>query len=119
MERFLLEDVGLDRRTAAELMASLHYAIILESGIKELFQLLREYHVPIDPANLPVIADLLSGLANSTRIWSNNGHTPDEIFNLYERQQLKDLPLNKAAKIGRNDPCPCGSGKKYKRCCGR
>ena len=22
-------------------------------------------------------------------------------------------------KIGRNDPCPCGSGRKYKRCCGR
>lgn len=26
---------------------------------------------------------------------------------------------NTAAKVGRNDPCPCGSGKKYKRCCGR
>ncbi len=25
----------------------------------------------------------------------------------------------KSAKIGRNDPCPCGSGKKYKQCCGR
>jgi hypothetical protein len=24
-----------------------------------------------------------------------------------------------AARVGRNDPCPCGSGKKYKRCCGR
>ena len=24
-----------------------------------------------------------------------------------------------APKIGRNDPCPCGSGKKYKNCCGR
>ncbi|HEX8403830.1 MAG TPA: UPF0149 family protein [Duganella sp.] len=24
----------------------------------------------------------------------------------------------KAAKVGRNDPCPCGSGKKYKKCCG-
>ena len=23
------------------------------------------------------------------------------------------------SKIGRNDPCPCGSGKKYKKCCGR
>jgi uncharacterized protein len=23
------------------------------------------------------------------------------------------------SKIGRNEPCPCGSGKKYKRCCGR
>jgi preprotein translocase subunit SecA len=25
----------------------------------------------------------------------------------------------KTPKVGRNDPCPCGSGKKYKRCCGR
>ena len=25
----------------------------------------------------------------------------------------------KVTKIGRNDPCPCGSGKKYKNCCGR
>ena len=25
----------------------------------------------------------------------------------------------KKAKVGRNDPCPCGSGKKYKNCCGR
>jgi len=25
----------------------------------------------------------------------------------------------KTKKIGRNDPCPCGSGKKYKYCCGR
>ena len=26
--------------------------------------------------------------------------------------------VKKSAKIGRNDPCPCGSGKKYKKCCG-
>lgn len=25
----------------------------------------------------------------------------------------------KQKKVGRNDPCPCGSGKKYKRCCGK
>ena len=25
----------------------------------------------------------------------------------------------KKEKVGRNDPCPCGSGKKYKKCCGR
>ncbi|MGQ9733412.1 MAG: SEC-C metal-binding domain-containing protein, partial [Candidatus Zipacnadales bacterium] len=24
----------------------------------------------------------------------------------------------KGRKVGRNDPCPCGSGKKYKKCCG-
>ena len=27
-------------------------------------------------------------------------------------------PVKKAVKVGRNDPCPCGSGKKYKKCCG-
>jgi len=26
--------------------------------------------------------------------------------------------VNKDEKVGRNDPCPCGSGKKYKKCCG-
>ncbi len=31
----------------------------------------------------------------------------------------KKQPVRKAAKVGRNDPCPCGSGKKYKHCCGR
>jgi len=28
-------------------------------------------------------------------------------------------PVKKEKKVGRNDPCPCGSGKKYKKCCGR
>ena len=33
---------------------------------------------------------------------------------------VKKGPVRReSAKIGRNDPCPCGSGKKYKMCCGR
>ena len=31
---------------------------------------------------------------------------------------VKRTPV-KRQKVGRNDPCPCGSGKKYKNCCGR
>lgn len=34
-----------------------------------------------------------------------------------EKQTVKK-PIKKAEKVGRNDPCPCGSGKKYKKCCG-
>ena len=30
----------------------------------------------------------------------------------------KKQPVKKGQKVGRNDPCPCGSGKKYKKCCG-
>lgn len=35
------------------------------------------------------------------------------------REQKKSGTIVKGAKIGRNDPCPCGSGKKYKQCCGK
>ena len=31
----------------------------------------------------------------------------------------KQMPVKKEVTVGRNDPCPCGSGKKYKKCCGR
>ncbi|REJ24550.1 MAG: preprotein translocase subunit SecA [Bacillaceae bacterium] len=33
--------------------------------------------------------------------------------------QTKKKPVRKAKEVGRNEPCPCGSGKKYKHCCGR
>ena len=35
------------------------------------------------------------------------------------KEQKKSGTVVKGPKIGRNDPCPCGSGKKYKHCCGR
>ncbi len=78
---------------------------------------------------------LVTELANHTRIWENNGHTPNEIFEKYEKPYLRPLPEaefpglrngkphlkvipgGKSRKAGRNDPCPCGSGKKYKHCC--
>mgnify|MGYP000059820033 CR=1 FL=1 len=49
--------------------------------------------------------------------WSN-------IFDDEKRKQIKkDFNRSKMVivgeKIGRNDPCPCGSGKKYKKCCGK
>lgn len=72
-------------------------------------------------------------LYNNTRQWVLKGHTPNELFQ-EERKYLKPLPvepfkigqpnskvidLPTRTKVGRNDPCPCGSGKKYKKCCGK
>jgi uncharacterized protein len=39
----------------------------------------------------------------------------------YWRDPAQGLPRRepvRAAKVGRNDPCPCGSGSKFKKCCG-
>jgi len=47
----------------------------------------------------------------------------DELLSKERRKELyweqkKSGTIVKEKKIGRNDPCPCGSGKKYKKCCG-
>jgi preprotein translocase subunit SecA len=34
------------------------------------------------------------------------------------QEKKKTIVVRKAEKVGRNDLCPCGSGKKYKKCCG-
>ena len=48
----------------------------------------------------------------------------DKIFDKEKKHELyleqkKSGTIVKGPKIGRNDPCPCGSGKKYKQCCGK
>lgn len=43
--------------------------------------------------------------------------TPERRKELYREQKASGTVV-KDKKIGRNDPCPCGSGKKYKKCCG-
>ena len=50
----------------------------------------------------------------------------DTVFMALKSEIRKEAPraprplvLQKKVKVGRNDPCPCGSGKKYKNCCGR
>ena len=58
-------------------------------------------------------ADWLYGLEE----W-NDILDADKQKKLYKEQKLSGTVF-KDKKIGRNDPCPCGSGKKYKYCCGR
>ncbi len=66
--------------------------------------------------------DLLFNLHNNTRIWENRGHTPNELSKgltppTKEMFFEKPSSTKRPKKVGRNDPCPCGSGKKYKHCC--
>ncbi len=46
------------------------------------------------------------------------GVEPDEAEDISDFERLMNpVPPARSQKVGRNDPCPCGSGKKYKRCC--
>lgn len=58
-------------------------------------------------------ADWLFGLSEWSSVLSEEKKR--EITREYRASQI----FVREVKIGRNDPCPCGSGKKYKNCCGR
>ena len=44
---------------------------------------------------------------------------PSDVVSEAAAAAEKAKPVRTGPKVGRNDPCPCGSGKKYKQCCGR
>jgi uncharacterized protein YecA (UPF0149 family) len=45
-------------------------------------------------------------------------HGSKSVFFTDEPEVEEEAQPVASSKIGRNDPCPCGSGKKYKKCCG-
>ena len=55
---------------------------------------------------------------DTARAMQGKGHLPEEA-QVPEREKKPQTVRREEPKIGRNDPCPCGSGKKYKNCCGR
>ena len=64
--------------------------------------------------------------SNTIPRWIMKGFSSKEISAKYERPRLQPLPsepfnpfASRSANVGRNDPCPCGSGKKFKNCHGK
>lgn len=51
--------------------------------------------------------------------WEYNEQDEQACSDFRKRHNTKFLSINRHKKIGRNDPCPCGSGLKYKKCCGK
>lgn len=71
----------------------------------------------------------LMELHNNTPMWVLKGNTPSDLSPV-EHEHLQPepsggdkesnvIPIRKNIKVGRNEPCICGSGKKYKKCCGK
>ena len=44
--------------------------------------------------------------------------SPERFLDSRKSKEKNHWNKKRSSKIGRNDPCPCGSGKKYKKCCG-
>ena len=124
---------------AEELCEEIHKILHVGPDMQEVMNTLNYWGIDFkDMDQLNELTALLMKFANNIRIWENNGHTPEEISRKFEKPNMKPLPKKPfdfkktgngegdngdeavgTKKVGRNEPCPCGSGKKYKKCCGK
>lgn len=63
----------------------------------------------------PELADLMEWVCKH-----NSAAKPQDRIVVDMDAETADYAVKRALpKVGRNDPCPCGAGKKYKKCCGK
>ena len=84
---------------------------------------LRLFHETQDSINEQILR-LIPNISEGAFVRDASQGKMQEIHNqaksIVQNNQSNTLsvPIAKSMKVGRNDPCPCGSGKKYKKCCG-
>lgn len=128
--RYVLHRYEIDREQADLMAEEIVDATKNGSSLAGVIELAQEF---IDMPNLETVnavTNLLVPLMNSTKQWAIKGYSPEELsakrasasmlLNHVPNQvrQAEVIDLQSKKKIGRNDPCPCESGKKFKKCCG-
>lgn len=119
VHRFMGDAFGFSKRTLEGYQEVKNY-ITYGNGISELNSIFEKHHLLFtSEVQLKEFINLIMLAKNNTRIWENNGYTPLELHEITigRDKNVAQYPLMQKQKVGRNDPCPCGSGKKYKKCC--
>lgn len=126
--QFFLSRYEMTKEEADMIVEECVYAKRIGEEPKDILEYLQSR---VEIANIEALRDMMDGvvdLMNNTRDWFLKGYTPVELRpenqNHLQTPSSKDAKIidfhaKKKQKIGRNDPCPCGSNKKYKKCCGK
>lgn len=95
----------------------------------KLFKEFSQYHTFKSEKELTRALEAFQEMNNGIPRFFLKGWSSNEVLRQKESRTFSPLPLDigqtktppppSGLKIGRNDPCPCGSGKKFKNCCGR
>lgn len=112
LQRALREMFIIDKEILKDEMDSFTISIKNEMPMEKSINLFLDAYEIDNEEEKNIFAYELEHLAKSIKRWSLNGYSENEITKLEQR-------VVNEVKIGRNDPCLCGSKKKYKKCCGR
>jgi uncharacterized protein YecA (UPF0149 family) len=113
---YLNEFVFDDEEEAEDFVDDVYYACAMQIPGQPLtseFRGVIEKHGLMNKQQTTDVLQMMMDVNNHARCWVNNGFTPSELAQEYGLPASR--PFHK--KTGPNDPCPCGSGKKYKKCC--
>lgn len=123
---YLTNNYDISRVHAEEIVEL--YLMDIKNGIEptDLLEYIKEQFEIPDKSTLEIFLFHINNLKYHSHQWILKGHIPMKLFaqekksneELTEKQE-KIVPLHTNVKIRRNELCPCGSGRKYKKCCGK
>ena len=122
LRRFLDERIpdGQDDYSFADAAAQEFVLTAIESGsIAEVYRLADDLGVAYccaDDTRLPL---LLTNMFNAVPSWENNGWSAQELYEQLTGRRMFYNDDGSLKRVGADDPCPCGSGKRFRECCGR
>lgn len=131
-EKILSNPAEVIEGTVKELAEKYETEILIMTGFLDgINESLKGYENPIDTMEEDTVVKieidperLYYNMVEAKAEWLYNLPMWDDILTAERRKELykeqkKSGTIVKGPKVGRNDPCPCGSGLKYKKCCGK
>lgn len=119
--QFVTKEYNIDVEDADAFVEECVYHIRNSVDVTQIMKGITEQFEIEDEITLKGFMNHLVQLHNHTRQWVLKGYTPNELSAVgseeYNHNNL--VPFVRRRKVDRNASCPCGSGKKYKKCCGR
>ena len=112
LEKALNQLFVIDKKILKEELEGFEIAIKNEVSKEEAIDVFLEAYEIENEEEKTILKYELEMLCKEIRKWSLKGHKISEI-------EGKEKTITNEIKIGRNDLCPCGSKKKYKKCCGK
>ena len=138
LSSFLRDELHLEEEKTEELLYIVYKEFSMDGMLSDIMEEFNKRDIVFDSdRQMERFAPIMMEVNNNTRMLDFRGYTPNEINRVSEQKTtpvapamqsfvpMGNLPTNNIVnmqpkkKIYPNDPCPCGSGKKYKKCCGR
>ncbi len=126
LKQFMMKKMDATYQEAMLACGMIQIQITGDCQMQDIFHTLEDLGLVLEhDSQLNELVGLIHNLWNNTRMLLNRGFTPNELAvqkrnfmqPLSDTGKVIDFTQVKKSKVYPNDPCPCGSGKKYKNCC--